>query len=96
MVEIVYALTHEQWIASIPHAEGMTAIEAAERSGLMDEHPEIRGRPLVLGLFGDEIGCHHVLSDGDRVEICRPLSLGPREMRRRAVAAGRCMGQADR
>lgn len=95
MIEIVYALTHEQWIKSIPYAEGITAIEAAERSGLMDDHPEIRSTPLVLGLFGDEIGHRHVLRDGDRVEICRPLSLDPREMRRRAVATGRYMGQKD-
>ena len=95
MIEVVYALPREQWIESVPYAEGITAIEAAERSGLLDDHPEIRGRPLVLGLFGDEIGHRHVLRDGDRVEICRPLSLDPREMRRRAVAAGRHMGQKD-
>ena len=95
MVEVVYALTHKQWIRSIPYADGITAIEAAERSGLMDDHPEIRSQPLVLGLYGDEIGHRHVLRDGDRVEICRPLSLDPREMRHRAVAAGRHMGQKD-
>lgn len=93
MIEVVYALAHEQWIKSIPYAEGITAIEAAERSGLMDDHPEISSRPLVLGLFGDEIEHRHVLRDGDRVEICRPLLLDPREMRRRAVATGRYMGQ---
>ena len=93
MIEVVYALTHEQWIVGIPYEDGMTALEAAERSGLMDDHPDIRSRPLVLGLFGDGIGHRHVLRDGDRVEICRPLSLDPREMRRRAVAAGRHMGQ---
>lgn len=95
MIEVVYALTHEQWIESVPYARGITAVEAAERSGLMDKHPEIRGRPLVLGLFGNEIEHHQVLRDGDRVEICRPLSLDPREMRRRAVAAGRHMGQKE-
>ena len=93
MIEVVYALAGEQWIENVPHADGMTAIEAAERSGLLDAHPEIRRRPLVLGLFGDEVGHDRVLSDGDRVEICRPLSRDPREMRRRAVAAGRHMGQ---
>ena len=93
MIEIVYALARKQWIVSIPYTDGMTALEAAERSGLMDKHPEIRSRPLVLGLFGNEIEHHHMLRDGDRVEICRPLSLDPREMRRRAVAAGRSMGQ---
>ena len=93
MIEVVYALTREQWVVNIPYEDGMTALDAAERSGLMDDHPEIRDRPLVLGLFGDEIGHRQVLRDGDRVEICRPLSLDPREMRRRAVATGRHMGQ---
>ena len=95
MIEVVYALPHKQWIVSIPFAKGMTAREAAERSGLMESHPEIGTRPLVLGLFGNEIECHQRLKDGDRVEICRPLGLDPREMRRRAVAAGRHMGQRD-
>ena len=95
MIEVVYALPHKQWIVSIPFAKGMTALDAAERSGLMESHPEIGTRPLVLGLFGKEIEHHQRLKDGDRVEICRPLVLDPREMRRRAVAAGRHMGQRD-
>lgn len=95
MIEVVYALPRKQWIESIPFAKGMTAREAVERSGLMESHPEIGDRPLVLGLFGTEIEHHQRLEDGDRVEICRPLLLDPREMRRRAVAAGRHMGQRD-
>ena len=95
MIEVVYALPHKQWIVSIPFANGMTARQAAERSGLMESHPEIGTRPLVLGLFGNEIAHERRLKDGDRVEICRPLVLDPREMRRRAVAAGRHMGQRD-
>ena len=93
MIEVVYALPAEQWIVSVPYVEGITAGEAARRSGLMESHGEICARPLVLGLFGTEIGQDHVLADGDRVEICRPLSADPREMRRRAVAAGRSIGQ---
>ena len=95
MIEVVYALPRKQWLVSIPFATGMTALDAAERSGLMEAHPEIGIRPLVLGLFGNEIEHHQRLKDGDRVEICRPLALDPREMRRRAVAAGRHMGQRD-
>ena len=93
MIEVVYALPEKQWIESMPFADGMTAREAVERSGLMEAHPEIGARPLVLGVFGNEVPHRHRLKDGDRVEICRPLALDPREMRRRAVAAGRHMGQ---
>ncbi len=95
MIEIVYALSTKQWIVGIPYTDGMTARDAAERSGLMEAHPEIRGRPLTLGIFGDAVEHHHELKDGDRVEICRPLRLDPREMRRRAVADGRHMGQRE-
>ena len=93
MIEIVYALPQKQWIVTIPFVDGMTARDAVGRSGLPEAHAEIATRPLVLGLFGNVIGQQHVLKDGDRVEICRPLHLDPREMRRRAVAAGRHMGQ---
>ena len=92
-MEVVYALRGRQWIVSVPFEAGMTAREAAALSGLEQAHPEIGERPLVLGLFGVEIEHHRPLEDGDRIEICRPLKLDPREMRRRAVAAGRVMGQ---
>ena len=93
MIEVVYALPEEQWIVTVTYVDGMTAREAADRSGLIEAHAEIGARPLVLGLFGNRIEHQHVLKDGDRVEICRPLLMDPREMRRRAVAAGRHMGQ---
>jgi putative ubiquitin-RnfH superfamily antitoxin RatB of RatAB toxin-antitoxin module len=81
-VEIVYALAHEQVLVSIELQPGMTALQALERSLLMDRFPEIRARALVLGLFGTEIPPDHVLVDGDRVEVCRALLADPREMRR--------------
>ena len=92
-VEVVYALPKKQWIVSVHHEDGMTAIEAVRRSGLLESHPEIAEGPLVLGLFGVEIEHERDVADGDRVEICRPLAMDPREMRRRAVAAGLSMGQ---
>ena len=95
MIEVVFALPEEQWIVSIPFEKGISAREAVERSGLLEVHEEAGARPLVLGLFGNRIEHQHVLEDGDRVEICRPLLMDPREMRRRAVAAGRHMGQRD-
>ena len=94
-VKVVYALPHRQWIVGVPFAPGMTALQAVQRSGLLEAHPEIGDRELVLGLFGTEIEPRHLLKDGDRVEICRPLTLDPREMRRRAAATGRFMGQSD-
>ncbi len=94
-VEVVYALAERQWIVSVPLTDGLTAAEAVRRSALIEQHPEIGQRPLVLGLFGVRIEPGHPLQAGDRVEICRPLREDPRQMRRHLIEAGRVMGQRD-
>ncbi len=94
-VVVVYALAERQWLVDVPFTAGMTALEAVASSKLLEQHPEIERRPVVLGLYGIEIEHHRVLEPGDRVEICRPLQEDPREMRRHAIEAGRVMGQPD-
>jgi putative ubiquitin-RnfH superfamily antitoxin RatB of RatAB toxin-antitoxin module len=42
-----------------------------------------------MGIGGKVIEATHVLRDGDRVEILRPLELDPREARRRRASTGR-------
>ncbi len=41
------------------------------------------------GIFGKLAGLDAALSEGDRVEIYRPLALDPKEARRRRAAAAR-------
>jgi uncharacterized protein len=86
-VEVVYASADEQAIVRLPLEAGLTAEQAVRRSGLLERHPEIEGRPLVLGVFGVAVPPERRLTAGDRVEICRPLPQDPRA-RRRAVAKG--------
>lgn len=93
VVEVVYALPDKQRIVAVEHTPNLTARAAAEASGLLDAFPEIRSRPLVLGVYGEQVPPDRVLEPGDRVEICRPLSRDPRALRRERLAVGKVMGQ---
>jgi putative ubiquitin-RnfH superfamily antitoxin RatB of RatAB toxin-antitoxin module len=87
-VEVVYALPDRQAVVTVAlPAAGLTALQAVERSGLLDQFRDLREKPLVLGVCG--VACTHdrPLRDRDRVEIYRPLKVDPRAQRRqRAVA----------
>ncbi len=63
-------------------AEGATLGEAVAASGFPHQ-----GRKT--GIFGKLAGLDAALSEGDRVEIYRPLALDPKEARRRRAAAAR-------
>jgi hypothetical protein len=88
-VEVVYALRDRQHVSRVRHADGMTAIEAVEASGLLKACPELAGSRLDLGVYGRVVQQTHVLRPGDRVEIYRPLTADPREARRRLAAQGK-------
>ncbi|MGB7740677.1 MAG: RnfH family protein [Steroidobacteraceae bacterium] len=90
-VEVVYALPDRQRVVTLAlPATGLTAQAAVEHSGLLDEFPELRNRPLVLGIYGTVCAPDCPLRDRDRVEIYRPLRVDPRAQRReRAATAAR-------
>ena len=81
-VEIVYARAGEQHVAVAEVEEGASAVAAVEASGLLARCREIDRRDLHLGRFGREISCDERVADGDRIEILRPLQVGPMEARR--------------
>ncbi len=81
-VEVVYATRDVQTSVVVPYEIGLTAERAVLLSGLIERFPEIRARPLVLGVFGVRVPNGRELAPGDRVEVCRPLLRDPRERRR--------------
>ena len=89
-VEVAYALPHKQKIIALLVAPGTTALQAAERSGIVNEFPEIDISSAKMGLFGQSFGtkglapaASHILHAGDRVEIYRPLVSDPKDARRK-------------
>lgn len=69
--------------------EGLTAMQAVQRSGLLQEFPEIQEHALALAVFGVVCPGEHALRAGDRVEILRPLRHDPRTLRRERAASAR-------
>jgi putative ubiquitin-RnfH superfamily antitoxin RatB of RatAB toxin-antitoxin module len=92
-VLVAHALPDRQRVVTVPLRDGMTAMEAVVESGLLEEFPQLRDRPLALGIFGQPVAGQRPLAPGDRVEIYRPLKADPRETRRRLAAQGRTMGR---
>ena len=80
-VWVAYATPDQQFLISVPFIENMTAAEAIEQSQIR-QHVEISD-PLQLGIFGVKITLDTALKSGDRVEIYRPLTIHPQDIRRK-------------
>lgn len=95
-VEVVYALPERQHVVFVELEPGMTVLGAVERSGLLEACAGIDRASLVLGVFGEHVPLDAPAEAGQRIEICRPLHIDPREARRQAVALGAVMGTHKR
>jgi len=81
-VEVVYATATRQELVTLELEPGTTVAQAIERSGLAGKFAEFEVDPARVGIFSRKISLDHVLRDGDRVEIYRPLQADPKEARR--------------
>jgi hypothetical protein len=85
-VEVCYAKPEVQAMVALTLGVGSTALQALERSGLPQRFPEIDVTQAVLGIRGKKVQYTHRLEEGDRLEILRPLTVDPKEARRRRAA----------
>lgn len=79
-VSVVLARAEAASTVTLRLAAGATLGEAVERSALIDGSGEPM-RVFRFAIFGKLRPRHHVLCDGDRVEILRPLLVSPNEAR---------------
>ena len=82
MIWVAYATPQQQFHLAVSFQPGMTALDAIEQSGIREQVdlPE----PLSLGIFGVRLQAHQQpLVAGDRVEIYRPLTINPKDIRRK-------------
>lgn len=85
-LEIAYAAARSQKLIRIAYRE-MTAEQAIERSGILDDYAEIDLAVNKIGIYGKRARLSQRLKPGDRVEIYRPLRLNPKQARRRRAMA---------
>jgi len=96
-VSVVYATTEKQSVYESTVARGTSAQELIEFSGFMNEIEalsSIKIDDLEIGVFAERVELDYLLEEGDRVEIYRPLTADPKEVRRQLALVGKTMGKA--
>lgn len=91
MVEVAYALPHEQLIIPITMPPEVNAEAAIAASGILDKFPEIDLSVNQIGIFGKLSKLDAPLRNLDRIEIYRPLIADPKEVRKQRAADGKIM-----
>ncbi len=86
-VEVAYATPDKQIIRTVNVVAGASISAAIVQSGITIDFPDLELEDAKVGLFGKAAAVTSVLSDGDRVEIYRPLIADPKEVRRKRAAA---------
>lgn len=92
-IEVVLATADRQVLAAIEVGAGATVADVISESRLHLEFPELPIEDLEVGVWGKPVARDHVVNDGDRVEVYRPLRIDPREARRQLARIGRTMGK---
>ena len=95
-IEVVYGLPNKQSLLKV-NVEANTSVEdAISTSGILSLHPEIDLRINKVGVWNRVCKLSQELSDGDRIEIYRPLIADPKEVRKRRAEKAKEEGRADK
>lgn len=82
-VEVVFALPDRQFLLHVKLTEGASVEEAIIKSGILSLRDDIDLSKNKVGIYSRSAKLSDILSDGDRVEIYRPLLADPKEIRRK-------------
>ena len=85
-IEIVHAGVDQLWRERVDVPAGSTVMQALETSDILTRLPAAVVQPLRLGIYARRVEPDHVLRDGERIEIYRPLALDPMAARRRRAS----------
>ena len=81
-VQVIYAMPEDAIIMPVQIQRGSTVRMAIEKSRILEKIPEINLENNKIGIFSKTTDLETVLTDGDRIEIYRPLKADPKEARR--------------
>lgn len=92
-IKVLYALPDIQCQVELELPALSTVTMAIERSGLLRRFPQIDLKTHAFGVLGRNVKPDFVLSDGQRLELYRPLVRDPKQARKqRAALSGRAPG----
>lgn len=95
-VEVAAALPERQLVLCLKLPAGATVQDALEAADLRRHLPELPVEPDRVGIFGRLCRTDRLLKDGDRVEVYRPLTADPKEVRRQLAELERAGRRAGR
>ncbi|MEP6882789.1 MAG: RnfH family protein [Dokdonella sp.] len=81
-VEVAYAEPHRQFLRLVELGQGATVADAIRASNIEQEFAINLG-DLRVGIWSKAVDSVAIVSDGDRVEIYRPLKISPMDARRK-------------
>ena len=81
-VELAYADPEREVLIGFEVEPGCTVRDCVERSGLFRLAPELPAARLGFAVFGRRVEPADPVSEGDRIEVLRPLQADPKEARR--------------
>jgi putative ubiquitin-RnfH superfamily antitoxin RatB of RatAB toxin-antitoxin module len=84
-VGVAYADKFKRLWLKLEVPDGSTVREAIDHSGLLPQFPEIDLATQEVGIFGKIVKLDARVSDGDRVEIYRPITADPETVERRDI-----------
>ena len=85
-VSIAYAEPGQPFWQFVEVADGSTAQQAIERSGILTRYPHLNLKKNRIGIFGKMTKLTVPLEAGDRVEIYRPIIVDPKTVPQRKIA----------
>ncbi len=92
-VELVFATPERQALVAIQVVAGSNVGDAIRQSRLAEMFPDYDVERCRTGIWGQEVSAERAVSEGDRIELYRPLRIDPREARRLLASQGRSMGK---
>tara|TARA_R110001592_G_scaffold28924_4_gene105393 strand:- start:476 stop:775 length:300 start_codon:yes stop_codon:yes gene_type:complete len=81
-IEVVYGLPHKQVLLALKVPASTTIKDCIKLSGIVKHFPEIIPSEAVVGVFSKPDKLDNTVKQGDRIEIYRPLTADPKEMRK--------------
>ena len=81
-VTVVYAQPASATEIEVSLPAGATVQDALEHSGIGARNPEANPGRCAVGIFGKRVDRDAIVTEGDRVELYRPLIADPKEIRR--------------
>jgi putative ubiquitin-RnfH superfamily antitoxin RatB of RatAB toxin-antitoxin module len=82
-VGVAYADKFKQIWLKLDVPEGSTVREAIDRSGILNQFPDIDLEKQKVGIFGKLTKLDNRVKEGERIEVYREITADPEQVERR-------------